>query len=46
MEKTESLRGAELLKVWEQATEQLWHILPRERVRRIEGGAARHVSAL
>ena len=46
VEKTESLRGAELLKVWDQATEQLWHILPRERVRRIEGGAARHVSAL
>ncbi|MCB1003074.1 MAG: glutamate synthase subunit alpha, partial [Acidimicrobiales bacterium] len=46
VERTESLRGAELLKVWDQATEQLWHILPRERVRRIEGGAARQVSAL
>ncbi len=46
VERTESLRGAELLKVWDQATEQLWHILPRERVRRIESGAARQVSAL
>ncbi len=46
VECTRSLRGAELLKVWDQAAEQLWHIVPRERVRRIEGGAARRVSAL
>ncbi len=34
-ELTGSVRAAELLKVWEQATEQLWHILPKGVVRRI-----------
>ena len=29
------MRAAELLKVWEQAAEQLWHILPKGVVRRI-----------
>jgi glutamate synthase domain-containing protein 3 len=34
-EQTGSLRALELLKVWDQAVEQLWHILPKGRVARI-----------
>jgi glutamate synthase (ferredoxin) len=45
VELTESLRGAELLKVWDQAAEQLWHVVPKQRVKRIETGAARRVTA-
>jgi glutamate synthase domain-containing protein 2/glutamate synthase domain-containing protein 1/glutamate synthase domain-containing protein 3 len=34
-ELTGSLRALELLKVWDQAAEQLWHVLPKGRVARI-----------
>jgi glutamate synthase domain-containing protein 3 len=34
-ELTGSLRAHELLKVWDQAIEQLWHIVPKDRVSRI-----------
>jgi glutamate synthase domain-containing protein 3 len=34
-ELTGSLRALELLKVWDQAAEQLWHVLPKDRVARI-----------
>jgi glutamate synthase domain-containing protein 3 len=45
VELTGSVRGSELLKVWEQAAEQLWHILPQDRVMRIQSGEAHQVSA-
>jgi glutamate synthase (ferredoxin) len=42
---TGSVRGAELLKVWDQAAEQLWHILPRDKVLAIQSTEAHRVSA-
>jgi glutamate synthase (ferredoxin) len=42
---TGSVRAAELLKVWDQAEEQVWHVLPRDRARRIEHGRAGRVAA-
>ena len=45
VELTGSVRGSELLKVWDQAAEQLWHILPRDRVLSIQTGEAHRVSA-
>jgi len=45
VELTGSRRGADLLTAWDETTEQLWHVLPRDRVRRISAGAARRVGA-
>jgi glutamate synthase (ferredoxin) len=45
VELTGSTRGAELLACWEDASEQLWHVLPRDRVGRIRSSVARRVAA-
>jgi len=45
-ELTGSLRSLALLANWDEAADHVWHILPKDRVRRIEEGAAgREVSA-
>jgi glutamate synthase domain-containing protein 3 len=45
LEETGSLRAAELLKVWDQAAEMLWHILPWDRPERHQRVEAHRVSA-
>jgi glutamate synthase (ferredoxin) len=45
LELTGSPRAAELLKVWDQADEMLWHVLPWERPERAQRIAAHRVSA-
>jgi glutamate synthase domain-containing protein 3 len=45
LELTGSTRAAELLKVWDQADEMLWHVLPWERPERAQRIAAHRVSA-
>jgi len=45
VELTGSARGSELLACWEEATDQLWHVLPRDRVGRIRSSVARRVAA-
>jgi glutamate synthase (ferredoxin) len=45
-ELTGSMRSLALLTSWEEAADHVWHILPKDRVRRIEDGAAnREVNA-
>jgi glutamate synthase domain-containing protein 2/glutamate synthase domain-containing protein 1/glutamate synthase domain-containing protein 3 len=44
-ELTGSARAAELLVNWEQAEEQLWHVVPRDRTSRIASGIARRVAS-
>ncbi|CAN5859835.1 glutamate synthase large subunit [soil metagenome] len=44
-ELTGSVRASELLKVWDQALEQVWHIVPRDRVGRIASTQQRRVTA-
>jgi glutamate synthase domain-containing protein 3 len=44
VERTGSVRGAELLKVFDQASEQLWHVVPRGLARRIEDTHAGRVA--
>ncbi len=45
-ELTGSLRSLALLTTWDEAADHVWHILPKDRVRRIEDGAAgREVNA-
>ena len=45
VELTESLRGRELLDTWDEAVDQLWHVVPRDRVQRISTTAATRVAA-
>ena len=45
LETTGSLRASELLKVWDQAAEMLWHILPWDRPERHQRVEAHRVSA-
>lgn len=45
-ERTGSVRAAELVKVWDLAVEQLWHVVPRGQVRRIGDLAARRVASV
>jgi len=42
---TASVQAAELLKVWDQAAEQVWHVLPKERPDRIRESEAARVTA-
>ncbi|MBW3579734.1 MAG: glutamate synthase large subunit [Actinobacteria bacterium] len=44
-ELTGSRRAAELLKDWETSAEHFWHVLPIDRVRRIEQGGAGRVAS-
>jgi glutamate synthase domain-containing protein 2/glutamate synthase domain-containing protein 1/glutamate synthase domain-containing protein 3 len=44
-ELTGSLRAAELLKDWDTAVDHFWHVLPLDRVRRIEQGGASRVAS-
>ncbi|MGI8983126.1 MAG: glutamate synthase large subunit [Acidimicrobiales bacterium] len=44
-ELTGSVRAAELLKDWEAAADEFWHVLPIDRVRRIEQGGAGRVAS-
>ncbi|HEV7760276.1 MAG TPA: glutamate synthase large subunit [Acidimicrobiales bacterium] len=43
-ELTGSPRSAALLTAWETTSHQVWHVLPKDRVRRIEDGAGAFVS--
>jgi glutamate synthase domain-containing protein 3 len=43
--RTGSRRGRELLDTGDRVLDQLWHVLPRERVQRISTTAATRVSA-
>ncbi len=45
LELTGSVRAAELLKVWDQAAEMLWHVLPWDRPERHQRVEAHRVSA-
>jgi glutamate synthase domain-containing protein 3 len=45
LELTGSVRASELLKVWDQAAEMLWHILPWDRPERHQRVEAHRVSA-
>ena len=45
VELTDSTRAAELLKVWDQAADTLWHILPWDRPERHQRVEAHRVSA-
>jgi glutamate synthase (NADPH/NADH) large chain len=42
-ELTGSARSQALLDAWDEAADHLWHILPKDRVRRIEESAAERV---
>ncbi|MBW3547387.1 MAG: hypothetical protein KY452_04515, partial [Actinobacteria bacterium] len=44
-ELTGSVRAADLLKDWDTALDHFWHVLPIDRVRRIEQGGASRVAS-